>query len=68
MRELMRELLHMSRDPQYWPAAWPAWEMREVEHWLCETSKYVTAQSGARLKRRYRPAPGAAPAARAAVA
>jgi hypothetical protein len=68
MRELMRELLHMSRDPQYWPAAWPTWEMREVEHWLCETSKYVTAQSGARLKRRYRPAPVAAPAARAAVA
>lgn len=42
----MRELLAMSRDPQHWPAEWPAWEMREVEHVLCEEDKYLRAKLG----------------------
>jgi hypothetical protein len=50
----MRDLLAMSRDPAYWPYADAPWEMREVEHWSCEVAKYVKAQAGAPLKRRYR--------------
>lgn len=55
MREVMQELLRLSRDPMNWPADWPAWEMREVEHWCCETAKYVQGRAGIRLKRRYKP-------------
>lgn len=51
----MRALLEMSRDPHYWPYTDAPWEMREVEHWACEAAKAVKAQSGGRLKRRYRP-------------
>lgn len=43
LRGLMRRLLSMSRDERYWPQEnvdWPAWEMREVEHTLCEFDKY----------------------------
>lgn len=57
----MVELLAKSRDPHYWPQApagdwyaedstdggkWPIWEMREVEHTLCECFKYVRAEAG----------------------
>lgn len=28
------------------PVDWPAWEMREVEHWLCEFDKYQRIQNG----------------------
>jgi len=40
---LMDKLLRMSRNPRYWPQSdpnWPLWEMREVEHTLCEFDKY----------------------------
>lgn len=58
---LMRELLHLARDGRmehaghpWWPVNWPRWEMREVEHWLCEFAKWVkVAHYGMRLKRRY---------------
>lgn len=34
---------------------WPAWELREVEMWLCETAKYLRVkQGGHRPKQRYR--------------
>jgi hypothetical protein len=36
----MRELLELSRDPANWPSQWPTWEMREAEHWACETDKF----------------------------
>lgn len=49
----LRSLLSMSRDPSVWPYADRRWEMREVEHWLCEYSKYETGRGGGRLKRRY---------------
>lgn len=45
----MRELLELSKDPANWPQGdpdWPAWEMREVEHWCCETLKYMRYKSG----------------------
>jgi hypothetical protein len=32
--------------------------MREVEHWACETAKYIKASAGGALKRRFKaPAP-----------
>lgn len=54
MNRMMRELLLLSREERHWPQNWDSWEMREVEHWLCEYSKYKKAQTGVRLKRRYK--------------
>lgn len=59
LRTLMRDLLRMSRDPQHWPQHdpdWPEWEMREVEHTLCEWDKYerVRREQG-QAKRRFYP-------------
>lgn len=60
----MRELLSMSRDSKYWPQGgkattaleWPKWEMRECEHWLCETFKYIRARdTGQGPRQRFRP-------------
>lgn len=53
MLEMMRELLALSQKDKYWPQRWPVWEMREVEHWLCEFDKYKRAERGDSLKRRY---------------
>lgn len=51
----MQELLALSRpDSFHWPEAYPAWDMRTVEHWLCEYDKYRRGQDGQHLKRRYR--------------
>lgn len=55
MNELMHRLLVMSREEIHWPQHWKRWEMREVEHWLCEYDKYMRARGGEGLKRRYRP-------------
>jgi hypothetical protein len=52
MLEYMRELL--TSVPEYWPDKWAGWEMREVEHWLCEYDKYRRAAAGQKLKRRYK--------------
>jgi len=43
---LMQELLELSQDQTHWPQDWPAWEMREVEHTLCEFDKYRRARTG----------------------
>lgn len=51
---LMRELLAMSKDQEYWPQEWPSWEMREVEHWSCEWDKYCRARNGESMKRKFR--------------
>lgn|GEM_PF-2140155 len=53
MLSLMREILAMSRDEQYWPQKWHTWEMREVEHWMCEWDKYCRARSGESMKRKF---------------
>ena len=46
----MWQLLQMSRDARYWTqdkkSDWPRWEMREVEHTLCEMFKYAKVQMG----------------------
>jgi hypothetical protein len=54
MNTFMQELLVMSQDPANWPAEWPQWEMRTVEHWACEFFKWHTGHEGKRLKRRFR--------------
>lgn len=51
----MQRLLELSRKQRYWPQDYGQWEMREVEHWLCEFSKYMHAREGKRLKRRFTP-------------
>ena len=38
--DMMRELLRLSRNEAHWPQTWPAWDMRTVEHTLCEFDKY----------------------------
>ena len=40
MLHYMQKLLKYSRNPTYWPAEWPEWDMRTVEHTLCEHFKY----------------------------
>lgn len=42
----MQELLEHSKDERHWPADWPKWEMREVEHTLCEFDKYERSRLG----------------------
>ena len=42
----MQQLLVVSQDGRHWPSDWPAWEMREVEHTLCEFDKYERARLG----------------------
>ncbi len=54
MIELMRDLLSFSKDNNYWPKQWPKWELREVEHTLCEYDKYTRGWLGSRLKRHYK--------------
>lgn len=44
--EEMKTLLRLSRDGRYWPAQWPSWELREVEHTLCEFDKYERVRLG----------------------
>ena len=59
MIEDMRALLSLSRDARFWPQGgkatargaqnallWPRWEMREVEHTLCEFDKYERTRLG----------------------
>ena len=53
----MWQLLMMSKRPEYWPKrkGWPALEMREIEHTLCEFDKYERTRTGdGTPKARYR--------------
>ena len=36
----MKGILLLSREPSNWPRKWPRWELRDVEHLLCEFDKY----------------------------
>jgi hypothetical protein len=49
----MQELLARAGDSAYWPKEWRSWEMREVEHWLCEYDKWERSNHGQSQKRRY---------------
>jgi hypothetical protein len=42
----MRFLLKASSNHAYWPVEYPKWEMRDVEHTLCEFDKYSRVQKG----------------------
>jgi hypothetical protein len=54
LQEGMRMLLSESQDGRNWPISWPRWEMREVEHTLCEFDKYERARLGeGKPKQRY---------------
>jgi hypothetical protein len=53
--EEMHDLLQLSLDGQLWPnlitagsdaGKWPSWEMRDVEHTLCEFDKYERIRLG----------------------
>jgi len=44
--DVARELLKLSQNKKNWPAEWPGWTMREVEHTLCEYYKYTKAVNG----------------------
>jgi hypothetical protein len=49
----MIHILRRSRDANMWPWHEKPWEMREVEHCLCEFAKYSAARTGGRMKRKY---------------
>lgn len=50
----MRYLLDLAHREEYWPSQWPEWEMREVEHVLCEFDKFERFRLGeGRPKQRY---------------
>lgn len=53
--EAMQNLLKLSK--QKIPSSMPKWEMREVEHWLCETDKYNRIQAGEGVLERFNPIP-----------
>lgn len=42
----MRELLFISEDRELWPSGYPALEMRDIEHSLCELDKYLRVKNG----------------------
>lgn len=46
MIAVMQEILELSQDPENWPAEYPALEMRDVEHVLCEVGKYLKTKAG----------------------
>jgi hypothetical protein len=52
----MQQLLKLSKDADFWPWQNKPWEMREVEHCLCEFDKWKRGSAGQSLKRLYRPA------------
>lgn len=56
MIDLMQQLLHLSRSEDNWPSDWGQWELREVEHTLCEFDKYERVRlNEGRPRQRYRP-------------
>lgn len=50
--DVMKQLYNLAQQPKYWP--FEKWEMREVEHWLCEFEKYCSAEEGHKQKRRFK--------------
>lgn len=47
LMEGMKRLLELAQlDKKMWPNRWPKWEMRDVEHTLCEYDKYMRVANG----------------------
>lgn len=42
----MRDLLRYSQQVSHWPGHWQSWDMRTVEHTLCEFDKYERVRRG----------------------
>lgn len=64
----MRSLLNLSRSLAHWPQFhpdWPVWELREVEHTLCEYDKYerIRREQGQTKRRFYEDQAGPLPGA-----
>lgn len=56
VNDVMADLLGRSAFARFWPLDWPQWEMRDVEHTLCEFDKYERARLGeGRPKQLFRP-------------
>lgn len=54
--KLMQHILSLSRSRQYWPREWKMWNMRTVEHTLCEYDKYQRVLRGeGKPKQRFKP-------------
>lgn len=54
--QCMLLLQYALSNGELWPYDWPRWELREVEHGLCEFDKYLRAVNfDGRMKRRYVP-------------
>jgi len=51
--DCMRMLLGIAGQVQMWPGHWQRWDMRTVEHTLCEFFKYRRCQIGGRCKQNY---------------
>jgi len=54
--EAMQMLLAKSHMGLYLPGGMPLWEMRDVEHWLCEFDKYERIRLGQGVLERFIPA------------
>ena len=52
--EAMQTLLEKSQEAR-WELHTPPWEMREVEHWLCEFDKYERIRLGQGVLERFVP-------------
>lgn len=46
IQRVMTQLLSASEDSGQWPTDWPKWEMRDIEHTLCEFDKYERVRLG----------------------
>lgn len=46
MMQEMGDILRHVPNPKLWPKDWPRWEMRDVEHTLCEFDKYERVRLG----------------------
>jgi len=56
MQRRMQKLLKHSQRAAYWPHRFPKWDMRTVEHTLCEFDKYERTRLGeGRPKQKYKP-------------
>lgn len=54
LQTAMRKILMESQNNSNWPSTWPKWEMREVEHTLCEFDKWERVHKGeGRMKQTY---------------
>lgn len=42
----MQVILDLSASEKYWPKKWSSWEMRDVEHTLCEFDKWRRTHDG----------------------